>query len=359
MYRNSTTDLIPLPLQQSAVINVELPRYSWSTLGRVLLRVCKEGNSYNTNNTLSTFNKPWAINNFTNTPSSSSLMLSPNLHLHISPLLAIPTALLSQIASYLSATHLWRLEATCRALSASMVSVRVMLSSARVLEHNTTISRDRFAIPPTTQGLIEELVVDNEVTQNEASLSLNPFERVDAENVPTRETEQVKRESKRVRSQLITSGKRNERCCRRKSTEFCFLAAILGCTTVDDTEFKRLLQSYHEQHSMRVAIGNPPLDVSTHITVPMPARKNYVEKDDQKLEHWNESSSLYSFIRLSSSTLHLSPLATMFRFVAHASIHAAHVFTMDASLFDMPSHLLDCTYETECISNLSRINGTG
>jgi hypothetical protein len=49
------------------------------------------------------------------------------------------------------------------------------------------------------------------------------------------------RTSKRVQSQLITSGKLAERKAKRNSVEFCFLAAILGCSK-DDEAYQSMLK---------------------------------------------------------------------------------------------------------------------
>lgn len=335
----TTLSIFPRPQER---LTIALPRYSWSTFGRMLLRACKDGTSYQFNSSRTDAGVPF---------------MSPTIHLQLSPLIALPTILLSKVVSFLSPKQLWPLEATCRALSASMVSVRVLINKNSGV---TMIPYKQKSIP-TSSNVSEKLdVLMPEVTigiKAPSMLSNVVNQSMTNEVVPDETVEPIKRKSSRVQSQMITSGKRTERQNRRNSIEFCFLATMLGCNSMDDPIYVRLVQSYNN-HVQQQSTSTTRFDsIDPHrgavlatdgVEVPS------VVTTSTKTHHlvlqyfWNEAS-LYSFIHDSIPKLrHQSPIACMFRFVAHASIYASQVFaaTSDTtSLLDMQAHMLDCMYQ--------------
>ena len=84
---------------------LSIPRYSWSVVGRMLLRAVK----------------------YPALRQSGSYTPKPFITLHLSPLLALPSGALVRVIQYLEPAQICRFEATCRALSASIVSARAIL----------------------------------------------------------------------------------------------------------------------------------------------------------------------------------------------------------------------------------------
>ena len=334
----TTSSLFPIPSQH---LTMALPRYSWSTFARLLLRACKDG----------------TLSHSSPSDASSSFLvpfMSPNIHLQLSPLIALPTTLLSKVVSFLSPKQLWPLEATCRAISASMVSVRVLIHK----DSGDNMKTDRRDSVPLGNVVTEEMEdpMPEMTTVDEAPsiLSTVSHQPATTEAVSDATVEPIKRKSSRVQSQMITSSKRTERQNRRNSVEFCFLASTLGCSTTDDPIYERMKQSYDhhvQQQSNNTTVVVDPRQAAVSVTdcMNVPNLVTTPTKSQSSLNqyYWNESS-LYSFIHESISKLnHPSPLTCMFHFVAHASIYASKVFgtTSDrTSVLDMQSHLLESTF---------------
>jgi hypothetical protein len=319
------------PVRQHIVIDV--PRYSWSTLGRMLLRACKEGSLYNRTTSLLDEEK------------SLSLILSPNIQIKLSPLLALPTYILAKIVSYLPTNQLWRLDATCRAISASMISARVILeNNTKSVQLHTSIpslSTNETALDPTAPNESPiEAVTTIKLTHQTSDEAIS-------DDAGRGSEQQMKRKSKRVRSQMLTSGKRNERMHRRNSTDYCFLSSILGCT-IDDPIYVQSIQSYQPKWMVNDNCTNNMNDIMTTDIMTHPKTVSF-SNDEDPMDQLNESS-LYNFI-CQISTFQICPLSCMFRFIAHASIYTKHVFTNDVGLFDMHSHILDCTYNVRFFEN--------
>ena len=109
-----------------------LPRYSWSTLGRMLLRVCREGSSYNNNNNTSTSTRSGhATTNVVETTTTGYTLssVSPNVQVQLSPILVLPTTVLATVCSFLEPRQMGCFEITCRAMAASIISARAVLDN--------------------------------------------------------------------------------------------------------------------------------------------------------------------------------------------------------------------------------------
>jgi hypothetical protein len=266
--------------------------------------------------------------------------------LELSPLIALPTILLSKVVSFLSPKDLWPLEATCRAISASMVSVRVLIK-----KNSGDGLMSEKQVPTSVSNVVLETVEDPnlDVTIGVEAPSALPTtstinQSTNIGEVSEINVEPIKRKSSRVQSQMITSSKRIERQNRRNSIEFCFLASIMGCSTTDDPIYQRLVDSYnnHVQVPSKIDMvadtSHEAILVPSKIKMPQSSLFQY---------HWNDSS-LYSFIHTSVSKIrHPSCITYMFHYVAHVSIYAAQVFMTvsdTTSLLDMQSNILDCTY---------------
>lgn len=109
-----------------------------------------------------------------------------------------------------------RLEATCRALSVDIISARALIEKDRNLRMKQ--------IEHEMHQLMEE---DGKNQEEKPDSELDMVTEYDS---PTKFT-RANRTSKRVQSQLITSGKQAERSAKRKSVEYCLFSSIIPCTT--------------------------------------------------------------------------------------------------------------------------------
>lgn len=346
---------MPEPVQQHLIL--ELPRYSWSTLGRMLLRACKEGNAaYPATNSISTTLAAAVAQNKGKLTKSAPpvLTFSPNVRVRLSPLLVLPTAVLARVVSFLEPAHIWRFEATCRAMSASVISARAVLDNDSEMalrrKHSSRFTAAAAAVsgiipPPRANNLrqvAQETVVTDVQQERPASQAASSLP---SDGSAGEETGCSKRVSKRVRSQIISSGKRAERSSRRNSTEYCLLAATLGCTA-ENANYQRLLQT-SDSSALQ---GSDSFCGLVPATVPAAQSKQSVgerfasDREDAR-ERLGESS-LSSFVESCALRRSLSPLACMFHFVAHASLHISHVFSCDpGGALVISSCLLDCKCE--------------
>jgi hypothetical protein len=346
------------PLRAAAVmVTISLPRYSWSTLGRLLWRACHQGSAYHDPNAEST-------RNVAKLPSANSTM-SPLLRVYLPPLLTLPTTVWARVVSWLDPTQIWCLEATCRSVSASVISARAVLDNVsqatqrrrQQQQQQSSSGIDPAASTTTSLPSTRELTRQSETVETPA-ISMEEGERsnlttsshsVPKEGKESEEREEtVKRVSKRVQSQLISSGKRAERSHRRNSVEYCLLGAVLGCT-VDSAMYQRL------RHQAATAGGSAPVIDSLCGVLPLSMSTNatkssslerFVQSDKEDTLERLSDSSMTSFLECCQSRGSLSPLNITFHFVAHVSIHVARVFSSDAhGALALSTCLLDCTFK--------------
>lgn len=331
--------------QQSSdpiVLFLNLPRYSWTTLGRMLLRACREGSHFADGDTKrpEQQNGSLAITRVQHSRcEQSSFLINPLLCVHLSPILALPSTILTRVVSFIDRDHNWRLEATCRAMSASVISVRAAMDNAseRTDRRQRRLSHCGAAKPADTRNSQPTLeTATTKSSRSEATSTLLHQEELTKHNEDEDVEDRVKRVSKRVRSQILSSGKRAERKNRRSSTEYCLLGATLGCS-VNDASYRNLLQQENDERG----VGESFLRVGDSIS-PTNHRLADIDKEDS-VEAWNESS-LVSFVN-GCRDQPCYPLSFLFRFVAHVSINVAQVFSSDShSSLTMTTCLLDCKY---------------
>ncbi len=176
---------------------IDLPRYSWSTLGRLLLLACKTVNA-------------------------------TSIQLKISPLLNLPPIAMELICEFLGAESK-NLEATCRALSADIISVRALIEKNRATKLKQ-IEKEMHVI----------LEKENKSGKDDAATNFSKD--YDSQEDPGKQN-RANRSSKRVRSQLITSGKQAERSAKRNSVQYCLVSSILPCT-VDNPLYPTLSEEF-------------------------------------------------------------------------------------------------------------------
>ena len=130
-----------------------------------------------------------------------------------------------------------------------------------------------------------------------------------------------KRVSKRVQSQIINSGKRHQRSLRRHSTEYCLLAAVLGCTSSDPAYRALLRASPTKDVSQFSQEGSRPQPLAHKKSADVVSLRSFVEED----------------------SMGVAPLPCLFRFVAKCSEDIAKVVASDpGGALLVASCLLDC-----------------
>ena len=218
MYQRSAPD--PSNADTADLI-IDLPRYSWSTLGRSLLRACREGVTSNQQG-------GWTIqNSWTTSVHKGNDFASPSIQVKISPLLALPRNILANTCEFLGADAR-RLESTCRSLSVDIISARALIEKGRNVRMKQMEQEMGDMLKETEMDEPHTLTCNDEGTsKSDASGKQNLMKF-------------AHRTSKRVRSQLITSGKQSERSAKRNSVEYCLISSIIPCT-IDHPDYNRCL----------------------------------------------------------------------------------------------------------------------
>jgi len=292
---------------------LDLPRYSWSMLGRMLLRACREGSAY----------RP---HYFSTTEKTQKPFGSPCIVLKLSPMLALPSEALGTICQYLDNASVWKFEATCRALSASILSARTSMER-RSVTHGA--AQDRKEEEPSTEAATgpnpPATSLPTTSTGAEPSTASN---RQTSGGTSESEDQAARshRTSKRVQSQLITSGKLAERKAKRNSVEFCFLATLFGCTK-DDEKYKAVLKekiNWDENVPGNLRIQ----ELSSQDTSPTKASCNK-QRENSGIEARLGDASLTAFVKRWSAK-NSGPLDILSRYLSHIAMNVEHVFTVDS-----------------------------
>jgi hypothetical protein len=265
---------------------LELPRYSWAVLGRILLRACR-GESQAPVTAMAQF---------------------ANLSLGMSPLLAMPLeAVVQPVVSYLDPHSYGQLKQVCRTLS--------------LLRFKTTTRA--AVIPPSAVATgAGEGVAPAQATVTKVTAPPTPAPQAlakTAKSVSTcsKESVQGSRVSKRLRSQIITSGKRAERSQRRSSVDYCVHAIVLGRPPPENPELPATPIEPDGKQGARIFSL-----VGGSATMP--------EKEHRRMEAVERlgPGSLISFVRVWTDRS-TTPLSLLFSYVAHVSIYTDEVFSSD------------------------------
>ena len=279
---------------------LDLPRYSWTVLGRMLFRACNEG-----------------VN-----PDTREAFGSPCVEIHLSLLFLLPQRCLGLVCKFLQSTEIWRFEATCRGLSASILSARAMLERAEAAQtpHPQDEQKPLDLPTPSTQ----------EPPSNQVQQVEQPIHTKKKGDEPARA-----RSSKRVLSQLRTSCKRADRESKRGSVKYCLLASVLHCTSDDETftsvsnndvRWDSLLKADSFTAEKRTKDGlestlTPPEGDATDSRLGDFSLTAFVDK-------WNGMNS--------------GPFDVMQHYVSHVAMHVVDVFHSDRDALALSVLLLDC-----------------
>lgn len=333
------------------VIVINVPRDSWLTMARLVLRTC-------TNLTHGSAVTVAA------THSKHTSTTSPGIRIHLSPLIGLSTSLWARIFPYLDGLSRSNCEMTCRALHTQLLLARAKI--ANEIDASQRLERQRQRLQqqqqqqntmssfqnadsesnksialPTTIATTLDSNDDNNDNNNNALHPTVP----DTSGTATLSAGAQKRVSKRVRSQLITSGKRSERMYRRNSIEFCLLAATLGAPQRLE-RFARLRLRWGkivDRHDSDVPIAANEKNNASWMTTTTTTTGELAFQN-------GSASSLTSFIRWYFpqdvvDQRPLTPTACLFTMLAHISMHIDHVFSSETGgVASLTSCLLECKF---------------
>jgi hypothetical protein len=180
----------------------------------------------------------------------SKVFGSPAVKMRISPILTLPHEALGTICEFLSGIgggrdgggeDLKRLEATCRSLSVILMSARVSMEKdrsvrAKLIEQemakNMLEKGDRAGSASAMKGVTLDDMGRSLISPTKGKISDMNRDSASADELNDElvKASPTHRSSKRVRSQLITSGKQAERIAKRKSVEYCLISSLFFCT---------------------------------------------------------------------------------------------------------------------------------
>ena len=329
---------ILLPEAEETELHLELPRYSWSVLGRMLTRACREGSDYVPHD----FTQPHhhhrhhhhhhhhhhSRRNMQSSSRSAPLFGSPRIILDLSPMLVMPSRVLGTICLYLEPGSIWRFEATCRALSVSIMAARASMEEDSKRKPLASNQQKGQALNDKEEQS-EPQQADNSGGNNDDTNGGEepPSNVVPAQRRPAREASDGSRNnraSKRLRSQQITTGKREARKSKRASIEYCFLASVLSCT-----------QEEHTQNVKGLLERNPSiLRGDNELEKLSPRKRLSILRDPSNNRHRNEArertgaSSLSEFARTWSGR-NSGPIDLLGRFLGHVAMNVEDVFASD------------------------------
>jgi hypothetical protein len=332
-------------------IVINLPRDSWLTMTRLVLRTCTNLTSGN------------ATASVVSNHSKDMSTTSPRVQIYLSPLIGLSTSIWARIFPYLDVPSRNHCEMTCRALHTQLLLARAKIANEIDASQRLERQRQRLqqqqstadnvqnpesqphhtpALPRTVATSMDSIDGNNHTSNNH---SLQPSVS-DADTTEALSTGGQKRVSKRVRSQLITSGKRTERSYRRNSVEFCLLAATLGGPQRLD-QFTRLRWRWGkivERNESGAPTGTNEKKTGSWTTTASPTTAS--ELAIQK----GSVSSLTSFVQFyfpqdSGKQRPMTPSSCLFTILAHVSMHVDQVFSSEpGGTASLTSCLLECKF---------------
>lgn len=293
---------------------LDLPRYSWSVLGRMLIRTCREAYK----------------------PDSREAFGSPSIELRISPVLILPQRSLGKVCTFLHNQEIWKFESTCRGLSAAILSARALLEREESNEKVTGEKPEGTEIEKAKQNDKNDDVQKAMTSPNiPTNLSISDPSTQTDDAVTDSHPPVPSRSSKRVRSQLITSGKRNERETRRSSVKFCVLASTVHCSS-DEESF--------------ITISKREIDwaklYTTSLISSLPLSARPIQKSTINIENAADDTRLgtYSLPTFISrwSRNNSGPFHVLERYLVHVALNVAEVFHSDQDSLALSSFVVDC-----------------
>jgi hypothetical protein len=309
------------------VIEANLPNFSWAALGRLLIRVCKEGGSLGERDIAPSPNHPKYIH----------LLGSPALKIYVSSILTIPQNVLGEICSYLTDNEeysgdLQNLENTCRTLSSAV-------ASARTYSQRMKSSRLRKVEMERKMQLSQEV-------DDTCDIKFEPL----SDSLP----QNINRQSTRLRSQAVISGKHSELSAKRTSVRNA-LALITTWHSADHPKYLSLVEESKSidwkswcpfanevQHLAVRSQDLNPLLISTTNADSDVSSGDHPPFSDESLSHG--SYRLLDFLNLVNSN-NAGPRYVLrcYLFYVSQNVHEVYQQIDDRGRITLSSTLLDCT----------------
>jgi len=312
----------------SAELIIDLPRYSWSVLGRSLLRVCREGLTSNHRDGWD-IKKSWGSS--INTRNDITF---PRVRVKICTLFVLPSNALLQVCNFLGKESKM-LESTCRSLSADITTARALVKKDRNLKMKRM-----------------EQEMGDMLEEKESGAP------VDESNQDSSKEELLKlahRTSKRVKSQLMSSGKQAERGTKRKSVEYCLTSSILPCT-IDHPDYRECIEKnidwdallpmymYSNQiKAMAKLTKSGKEDESTNTGETVLDEKDCKQRVLQSMS--KERASMFVFMKRWSAS-NSGSRDMLQRFLAHVSCHVSEVYDSEhGNTMVLTQCIRECEFE--------------
>ncbi|KAL3790740.1 hypothetical protein HJC23_010019 [Cyclotella cryptica] len=331
---------------------IHLPKYSWSTLGRILIRACNEGAGYGRSSPA--VSHVWSTNCCL--PEDYEFG-SPLIDIRISPLLCLSHYTLRLICEYLgnASKDVKNLARTCKSLPSDILTAHTKIYDrgnidAKVLSIVDGDHRSENIEQPTSAPVVEQEKPDTFTNHHTENISEGTRENLDVgrntdgqcssatiskQPKPNTYPPRAGRASKRVRSLMLTSEKESERQAKRSSVEYCFLAGTLSCTAQNPL-YSRILET--EFHWEQLPVLKSCLKSLEEFSGSNTKNDRNGEKRIDTAVR-GTSYSLSNFIsnvtKKNSGPRHLLEL-----FLVHVALNTADVF--ESSRGDLTNCYLDC-----------------
>ncbi len=374
----STADLI-----------IDLPRYSWSTLGRYLVRACRDGVMVEDERTGWTLvqgagdgsDVPVVSPTHASLSSSSSSSLSPQyrhegrnmfgspcIQIKISPLLSLPSEALVNVCALVGTDGVKALESTCRSLSVEIISSRALIEKGHVdrmkqmeLEMGDMLEKEKEReIEKEKESQQKQEQKPNSDREKEQQVSIGKVGEEEEAQQRRKLMKYAHRSSKRVRTQLITSGKQAERSAKRKSVAYCLIRSIIPCCTMEHPVYLYLsnkdleqiwdellpLRPYAERTGVMLRSMMPTYHKSGDVTgTSRPMDNNNHDVTKEKLfntkNHYVGKSSLNGFIKR-WSRFNSGPRDMLYRYLAHISCFVDEIYHYETGAMMLSQCINDC-----------------
>lgn len=303
---------------ESIQLILQLPKYSWVSLGRMLIRASQQGLAYSRSK-LGSPHHVWST-------VDHAEFGSPQVDIRITPFATIPHFVLRMICEHLEETDLKSLACTWRAMPSGLAFARA--------ERVDEMEKDEDASPPAEKHATSD--VDEEITTYGVTNTNSDFKSKSSRRRTASPTP-GERISKRVRSHMITTEKQAERKSKQSSVEYCLIAGTLSCTA-QNPDYNMLLNA--ELPLLLRCLNNHPSLSQIHTDDS--GLNLSVRSSHSHINHFVSTTSLNEFA-LKWSKQNSGPRELLEEFLLHISLNTRDVFeTFLADKDSLSSCIIDC-----------------
>ena len=324
---NHDDDMLVQQENEPIQLILQLPKYSWVTLGRMLMKASQEGVAYS--RTKGSPRPVWST-------VDHAEFGSPQVGIKIAPLLAVPNLVLRIICEHLEETDLKSLACTCRAIPSGLKFARAERVDKMIENEEAYPPKEKLVTSADgTVENIDEKITTYGVTNTKSDLKSKSSRRGTTSPTPGG------RISKRVRSHMITTEKQAERKSKRSSVEYCLIAGTLSCTA-QNPDYTMLLNA--DLPLLVQCIDNHPSLSQAHTDDS--GWNSSVRSSHSHINHFVLPTSLNEFA-LKWSKQNSGPRELLEEFLIHISLNTRDVFeTLLADKDSLSSCIIDCESRT-------------